>query len=132
MCIAFSAFWLRHCECSVFLPHGAMGWSGMCYCGISWPYPPIMDTLGRKIASYNTVSFCVDMETQDEVISLYMHRPKLPIAVYFRFRDLQKGRVPLLGNLASTLKTQKIKLKKYIQCILNYLKTLTSFSLTSF
>ena len=96
----------------MFLPHGAMGWSGMCYCGISWPYPPIMDTLGRKIASYNTVSFCVDMETQDEVISLYMHRPKLPIAVYFRFRDLQKGRVPLLGNLASTLKTQKIKLKK--------------------
>ena len=26
------------CYCSVFLPHGAMGWSAVCDCGISLSY----------------------------------------------------------------------------------------------
>ena len=26
------------CLCSLSLPHGAVGWSAVCACGISWPY----------------------------------------------------------------------------------------------
>ena len=29
------------CQCSVALPHGAMGWSAVCDGGISWSYPLI-------------------------------------------------------------------------------------------
>ena len=27
-----------YCKYSVALPHGAVGWSAVCDCGISWPY----------------------------------------------------------------------------------------------
>ena len=29
---------LLGCVCSVFLPHGAIGWSVVCDCGIFWSY----------------------------------------------------------------------------------------------
>ena len=35
-CFAFIVFWLSfYCKCSVALPHGAMGLSAVCDCGIS-------------------------------------------------------------------------------------------------
>ena len=34
-CFAFIVFWMPcYCKCSVALPHGAMGWSAVCDCGI--------------------------------------------------------------------------------------------------
>ena len=27
-----------YCECSVTLPHGAVGWSAVCDCGVYWSY----------------------------------------------------------------------------------------------
>ena len=42
-----------YCKCSVTLPHGAVGWSAVCVCGISWSYSLIF-VGGRvsDIASY--------------------------------------------------------------------------------
>ena len=35
-CFAFIVFWMScDCICSVALPHGAVGWSAVCDCGIS-------------------------------------------------------------------------------------------------
>ena len=35
-CFAFIVFWVScYCKCPVALPHGAVGWSAVCDCGIS-------------------------------------------------------------------------------------------------
>ena len=35
-CFALIVFWMScYCKCSVPLPHGAVGWSAVCDCGIS-------------------------------------------------------------------------------------------------
>ena len=35
-CFAFIVFWMSYyCQCAVALPHGAVGWSAVCDCGIS-------------------------------------------------------------------------------------------------
>ena len=34
-CFAFIVFWMScYCKCFVALPHGALGWSAVCGCGI--------------------------------------------------------------------------------------------------
>ena len=36
VCFAFIAPWMSgYCKCAVALPHGAVGWSAVCDCGIS-------------------------------------------------------------------------------------------------
>ena len=35
------------CYCSVSLPHGALGWSAVCDCGISWSYSLTFYCAGR-------------------------------------------------------------------------------------
>ena len=42
-CFNFTLF-LMHCDsqCSVTLPHAAVGWSAVCYCGISVIYVNIL------------------------------------------------------------------------------------------
>ena len=37
VCFAFFVF-LTSCYCCVYFPHGAMGLSAVCDCGISWSY----------------------------------------------------------------------------------------------
>ena len=38
-CLAFIIFRMScYCKCSVALPHGAVGWSAVCDCGIYRPY----------------------------------------------------------------------------------------------
>ena len=38
-CFAFIVFWMScHCTCHVALPHGAVGWSAVYDCCISWSY----------------------------------------------------------------------------------------------
>ena len=38
-CFALIVFLMScDCKCSVALPHGAVGWSAVCDCGISWSY----------------------------------------------------------------------------------------------
>ena len=42
------------CLCSVSLPHGAVGWSAVCECGISWSYLLtccISDSSGFNVAA---------------------------------------------------------------------------------
>ena len=42
------------CLCSVSLPHGAVGWSAVCECGISWSYLLtccISDLFGFNVAA---------------------------------------------------------------------------------
>ena len=35
-CFAFVVFWISgYCKCPVAIPHGAVGWSAVCDCGIS-------------------------------------------------------------------------------------------------
>ena len=36
---AFIVLWMSYCcKCPVALPHGAVSWSAVCDCGISWSY----------------------------------------------------------------------------------------------
>ena len=35
-CFGFIVFWMScYCKCPIALPHGAVGWSAVCNCGIS-------------------------------------------------------------------------------------------------
>ena len=46
----------RHC--SVALPHGAMGWSTVCYCSISWSYSLAFFSFLYRIVSGNKDKMC--------------------------------------------------------------------------
>ena len=38
-CLTFIVFWMLYCySCYLHLPHGAVGWSEACVCGIVWSY----------------------------------------------------------------------------------------------